>query len=139
MGNDGGSIPRAFEQRKTKKLEIPLVTSETLRAKWFNCALTKEPLEAPIVCDHVGLLYNKTAIIRALMEKRMPIHMGHLRSLKVLLFPSAPRPRPRPHRMFLIIFINLILFFKSSFLLDSLAALSFFSLFFASLIRFSFF
>jgi hypothetical protein len=46
------------------------------------CRLTDAPLEAPIVACKLGHLYNKTAIIEYLLEKKMPTEYEHIRSLK---------------------------------------------------------
>ncbi len=49
--------------------------------------LTKEPLKKPVVGCKLGFLYNKEALIKALLDKRMPItyqHISNLRDIKNL-------------------------------------------------------
>lgn len=82
MGNDGGSVPKGSELRKTKKVEKQTDGVEASRARWLSCALSRVPLLAPIVTDRVGHLLNKDALIQALLHKRLPPHLDHIRSLK---------------------------------------------------------
>lgn len=46
------------------------------------CRITEDPLEAPIVACRLGHLYNKTAVIECLLERKMPKEYSHIRSLK---------------------------------------------------------
>jgi len=75
-------ILKNISDLKEKKLEIKVVTSETLRAKWMHCALTDDELSAPIVADRVGHLFNKDSVIKALLEKRMPAQFAHIQAIK---------------------------------------------------------
>ena len=52
------------------------------RAKSKLCALTKDKLRLPIAVCKMGLLYNKEAIVRSLIEKNMPSAFRHIKKLK---------------------------------------------------------
>ncbi|KAI8371719.1 Rtf2 RING-finger-domain-containing protein [Radiomyces spectabilis] len=69
MGNDGGSIPRRIELVKEKQKDIRLNPDLERLAAWFHCALSKQPLEPPIVADALGKLYNQDAVIEYLLDK----------------------------------------------------------------------
>ncbi len=38
--------------------------------KWSTCALSGEPLATPVVCDFLGQLYNKAAVLEFLLAKQ---------------------------------------------------------------------
>ena len=82
MGNDGGSIPRRQELVKLKKKKAKVEKGEQNRSKWGLCTLTKQPLTAPIVADKLGLLYNKTAVLEALLEGPLPSEFAHIQRAK---------------------------------------------------------
>lgn len=64
------------------------------RARWTRCALGGEPLAVPIVCDGVGTLYNKTAVLEALVKKNVPNSMKHVRNIKdVMELKLTPKPK----------------------------------------------
>ncbi|KAH6585201.1 hypothetical protein BASA61_006994 [Batrachochytrium salamandrivorans] len=68
MGCDGGSIPKRGELVKTKKAaEKPDAVAQTL-ATWFFCALSKRPLQCPVVACGFGRLYNKSAVLEFLLD-----------------------------------------------------------------------
>jgi hypothetical protein len=85
MGCDGGSIPRREELVKLKKKAEKADPTEVERIKWFTCAMSTERLKEPIVACELGHLYNKEAVIRALIEKNIDEKFSHIRSLKVCL------------------------------------------------------
>jgi len=93
MGCDGGSIPTRCELVKTKeKTEVKNV-NELNRIKWFSCAISKEPLKEPIVTCALGNLYNKEAIITALLSKNLDPAFRHIQSLKdVTEIKFTPNP-----------------------------------------------
>ncbi|KAH9022661.1 DUF602-domain-containing protein [Lactarius hengduanensis] len=63
MGNDGGSIPdRRDPPEQADK-------ANQTRARWFFCALSKRPLQEPIVSCELGKLYNKDAMIEFLLDR----------------------------------------------------------------------
>ncbi|KAM3584674.1 Protein RTF2 [Umbelopsis sp. WA50703] len=69
MGNDGGSIPRRIELVKEKKKETIQNPDIERRALWFYCALSKNPLIAPVASCALGKLYNHDAILEYLIDK----------------------------------------------------------------------
>lgn len=85
MGNDGGSIPRRSELVKTKKKAVKIDPTIGLISKWFFCALSKKPLEAPVVVCQLGKLYNKDALLEHFIDKSKfgdaDKICGHIRSL----------------------------------------------------------
>ncbi|KAH9172886.1 DUF602-domain-containing protein [Lactarius sanguifluus] len=62
------------------------------RARWFFCALSKRPLQEPIVSCELGKLYNKDAMIEFLLDRSAfgdgEDICGHIRSLKAILLPN---------------------------------------------------
>ncbi|KAI9312818.1 Rtf2 RING-finger-domain-containing protein [Dichotomocladium elegans] len=69
MGNDGGSIPRRIELVKEKQKEVKINPDLERIAAWFYCALSKQPLQTPIVSDGLGKLYNQDAIIEYFLNR----------------------------------------------------------------------
>ncbi|TFY62481.1 hypothetical protein EVG20_g6692 [Dentipellis fragilis] len=86
MGNDGGSIPDRRDLVKSKKKAEQADKANQTRAKWFYCALSKRPLQEPIVSCALGKLYNKDALIEFLLDRSAygdgEEICGHIRSLK---------------------------------------------------------
>ncbi|KAG9045336.1 hypothetical protein FS837_006468 [Tulasnella sp. UAMH 9824] len=97
MGNDGGSIPDRRDLVKTKaKAEQADKNNQTLAA-WFFCALSKRPLQEPIVSCALGKLYNKDALLEYLLDKSAygdgAKICGHIKSLKdVVTLRLTPNP-----------------------------------------------
>jgi hypothetical protein len=84
-GGDGGTTGAenrtAFmEMYKTKRVgELDRV--EERKAQWTSCALSGAPLTAPVVADALGALYNKEALVQALMAQlqgaaKLPSHLS---------------------------------------------------------------
>ncbi|CDH49891.1 upf0549 protein c20orf43 homolog isoform 1 [Lichtheimia corymbifera JMRC:FSU:9682] len=71
MGNDGGSIPRRIELVKEKQKEVKVNPDLERVAAWFYCALSKQPLQPPIVACGLGKLYNQDAIIEYMLDKNV--------------------------------------------------------------------
>ncbi|KAJ3125400.1 hypothetical protein HK098_000287 [Nowakowskiella sp. JEL0407] len=69
MGCDGGSIPLRIELVKTKARAIKLDPKFLAYANWYFCALSKLPLQQPIVADNLGRMYNKEAMLSYLLDK----------------------------------------------------------------------
>jgi len=93
MGCDGGSIPRREELCKMKEKPKKADPNELERIKWTSCALSKEQLKPPIVCCQLGGLFNKEALVKALLDKSLPREFKYIRSLKdVLPVNFAPNP-----------------------------------------------
>lgn len=78
MGNDGGSIPKRSEVVKHKKNEVEVDKHAKNFAKSSLCAMSKEPLRAPVVACKRGLLYNKEHLIKRLLEKTVPHEFRHI-------------------------------------------------------------
>ncbi|KII86270.1 hypothetical protein PLICRDRAFT_164714 [Plicaturopsis crispa FD-325 SS-3] len=100
MGNDGGSIPDRRDLVRNKPKAEQADKANQTRAKWFFCALSKKPLQEPIVSCALGKLYNKDAIIEYLIDKSAYGDgegiCGHIRSLKdVKTLKLTPNPAPK--------------------------------------------
>ena len=55
-----------------------------LMARWRHCAISSQRLRQPVVACGVGKLYNKEAVIEALLDRsKMPGDAAHIKSLKV--------------------------------------------------------
>jgi len=93
MGCDGGSIPTRSELVKTKKKQQESDPFEKTRIRLRFCALSKEPLSAPIVCCPLGNLFNKEAVLTHLLAKNMPPEFQYIKSIKDLV-PVNFTPNP---------------------------------------------
>lgn len=86
MGNDGGSIPDRRDLVRSKRKAEQADKANQTRARWFFCALSKRPLQEPVVSCELGKLYNKDAIIEFLLDRSAfgdgEDICGHIRSLK---------------------------------------------------------
>ncbi|KAL6768294.1 hypothetical protein ACKKBF_B38560 [Auxenochlorella protothecoides x Auxenochlorella symbiontica] len=51
-------------------------------ARWTTCHLSGEPLSRPIVADELGNLFNKEALLQALLSKSLPTGLKHIQGLK---------------------------------------------------------
>ncbi|GAB4819269.1 hypothetical protein N2152v2_006315 [Parachlorella kessleri] len=60
----GGSISASHVHKKRK-----LDTKSERVTKWTTCALSGEPLKAPVVADFLGALYNKAAVLEFLLAR----------------------------------------------------------------------
>ncbi|KAJ1679648.1 Replication termination factor 2 [Spiromyces aspiralis] len=69
MGNDGGSIPLRRELVKQKTKEEKVDVRAQLIARWSYCALSKQPLQEPVVGDAIGKLYNREAMLEFLLDR----------------------------------------------------------------------
>ncbi|RKP09963.1 Rtf2 RING-finger-domain-containing protein, partial [Thamnocephalis sphaerospora] len=97
MGNDGGSIPKRHELVKEKKKDPKADERQQAIARWFYCALSKNPLRVPVVADLLGTLYNREAILELLLDRSSygdaDVICAHVRSLKdVVTLKLAPNP-----------------------------------------------
>ena len=94
MGNDGGTVAtqRKFSRWTTKKEEVHVDSEEVIQAKWSTCALSGEPLQEPVcqflgsdfqICScELGYLFNRQAIVQALLDKSLPPMFSYIRKLK---------------------------------------------------------
>ncbi|KAI5118658.1 hypothetical protein M0805_001031 [Coniferiporia weirii] len=99
MGNDGGSIPDRRDLVRTKGKAEQADKANQTRARWFFCALSKRPLQEPIVSCALGKLYNKDALLEYLLDKSAygdgDDICGHIKSLKdVKTLTLTPNPVP---------------------------------------------
>ena len=92
MGCDGGTIPTRGELVKTKKKPEKLSKDAQLASRWRHCALSQQPLRAPIVACQLGRLYNKEVVIEALLGGDKPADLAHVSSLKDVKVSLALRP-----------------------------------------------
>ncbi|PCH33128.1 DUF602-domain-containing protein [Wolfiporia cocos MD-104 SS10] len=99
MGNDGGSIPDRRDLVKSKPKAEQADKANQTRARWFFCALSKRPLQEPIVSCALGKLYNKDSILEYLLDKsaygdgeEICSHIRSLKDVKTLtLTPNATK------------------------------------------------
>ncbi|KAI9598867.1 Rtf2 RING-finger-domain-containing protein [Syncephalis fuscata] len=97
MGNDGGSIPKRSELVKEKKKDPVADARIQTIARWFYCALSKTPLQTPVVADLLGKLYNREAILELLLDRSRygdaDVICPHVKSLKdVVTLKLTPVP-----------------------------------------------
>ncbi|KAJ0578414.1 putative replication termination factor 2 [Helianthus annuus] len=59
--------------------------NEQRLSKWLNCALSNEPLKRPIVVDYLGNVFNKQALVEALLNKNLPKAFGYIKGLKDMI------------------------------------------------------
>ncbi|XP_019096030.1 PREDICTED: protein RTF2 homolog isoform X2 [Camelina sativa] len=85
-GGDGGATGaesrdcylNMYAEKKPDKVD----RNEQRLSKWLNCALSNEPLAEPCVIDLLGNLFNKEALVHALLSKRVPKQFSHIEGLK---------------------------------------------------------
>jgi len=100
MGNDGGSIPDRRDLVKNKPKAEQADKNNQIIAQWFFCALSKRPLQEPVVSCALGKLYNKDALLEYLLDKSTfgdgGEICGHIKSLKdVVTLKLTPNPLTR--------------------------------------------
>ncbi|XP_027173754.1 protein RTF2 homolog [Coffea eugenioides] len=59
--------------------------NETRLSKWLNCAISNEPLKRPVVIDKLGNLFNKEALVEALLMKKVPKEFWYIKGLKDMI------------------------------------------------------
>lgn len=100
MGCDGGvlAMQRKFMRGMGVKLndKVPEEVSRRLRALIRSrcCAVSNEELRDPIVACELGHLYNKEAVLLALLERTLNPAFQHIRGMKDLI---ACRFTPNPN------------------------------------------
>ena len=104
MGGDGGCVPQRADMVKTVgygfaydgggqgflantiiQVGTDQVGAKEARRIWMStCRLSSEPLKEPIVCDRLGSLMNKEAVLTTLMTKKHLIQerFPHISKLK---------------------------------------------------------
>ncbi|KAK9813469.1 hypothetical protein WJX73_000679 [Symbiochloris irregularis] len=88
-GGDGGatgaesraSYLEMYAGKKVQKTN----PAEARLALWTQCRLSGERLRPPCCADELGSLFNKDAVVEALVTKAMPKGLGHITSLKHLI------------------------------------------------------
>ncbi|VDP16278.1 unnamed protein product [Soboliphyme baturini] len=95
MGCDGGTIPRRDELVRTKKKPEQVERDVAIAAKWEYCTLSQQKLREPIVACRLGRLYNKEAVLEALLKKGSGViegaeHIQHLKDVKELKLTRNP-------------------------------------------------
>ncbi|XP_024515699.1 protein RTF2 homolog isoform X1 [Selaginella moellendorffii] len=87
-GGDGGATGaesrdcylKMYAEKKPDKVD----PNEARLARWCQCALSCDYLRPPCVMDPLGNLYNKEALVHALITKSLPKKFRHIRGLKDL-------------------------------------------------------
>lgn len=85
-GGDGGATGaesrdcylNMYAEKKPDKVD----PNEQRLSKWLNCALSSEPLREPCVVDKLGNIFNKQALVEALLGKKLPREFGYIKGLK---------------------------------------------------------
>ncbi|XP_017983960.1 PREDICTED: protein RTF2 homolog [Theobroma cacao] len=85
-GGDGGATGaesrdcylKMYAVKKPDKVD----PNEQRLGKWLNCALSNEPLREPCVIDKLGNIFNKEALVQALLGKKLPKEFRHVKGLK---------------------------------------------------------
>ncbi|WWC69994.1 uncharacterized protein I206_103938 [Kwoniella pini CBS 10737] len=100
MGADGGSIPDRRDLVRTKA-QAGTTDKSLLRELYVLCALSKKPLNRPVVTDPLGKLYNKDAILEYFIDKSKygdgEQICGHLKGIKDLInLNLTPNPEYAP-------------------------------------------
>ncbi|KAJ8560756.1 hypothetical protein K7X08_022616 [Anisodus acutangulus] len=88
-GGDGGATGaesrdcylKMYAEKKPDKID----PNEVRLSRWLNCALSNEPLRHPVVVDKLGNLFNKEALVEALLKKRVPKQFGYIKGLKDMI------------------------------------------------------
>lgn len=70
-----------YSEKKPDKVD----PNEQRLSKWHNCALSNEPLREPCVIDKLGNIFNKEALVEALLGKKLPKEFGHIKGLKDMI------------------------------------------------------
>lgn len=82
MGNDGGSIPHREDMIKEKPKEVKTDQSMYARNKSHMCTLSIQKLQSPLVSDRAGNIFNKEAILEALVNKTVPRAYCYIKKMK---------------------------------------------------------
>ncbi|KAL3533109.1 hypothetical protein ACH5RR_006630 [Cinchona calisaya] len=88
-GGDGGATGaesrdcylNMYATKKPDKVD----PNEKRLSKWLNCSLSNEPLKRPVVIDKLGNLFNKEALVEALLMKKMPKEFWYVKGLKDMI------------------------------------------------------
>lgn len=75
LGEMNSYMQMVFEDRGLGNLERH-------RVRMSTCMISQEALRDPVVACRLGNLYNKEAVISALLNRKMPKDLSHIRALK---------------------------------------------------------
>ena len=100
-GGDGGSTGAedraAYLAMYAGKKHDKVDPAEQKLAQYTTCHLSSSLLSPPCVCDELGNIYNKDALLNALISKTMPKGLPHISSRKhvfdVELYPLSGQSR----------------------------------------------
>lgn len=85
-GGDGGATGAesrdCYLKMYAEKKPDTVDPNEQRLSKWLNCALSNEPLAEPCVIDLLGNLFNKEALVNALLSKKLPKQFSYIKGLK---------------------------------------------------------
>lgn len=88
-GGDGGSTGAesrsAYLAMYRGKQHDKVNPEEERLAKWTSCSISGMPLHPPCAADELGNLFNKEAVVQALLAKKVPRGLGHITSMKHLI------------------------------------------------------
>ena len=87
-GMTGGDAERGDFRKRSKAIQVR------------SCALSAETLEAPIVADDLGNLFNKLAMLEALSDRSVPERFRYVRGLRDL-YDCKLAPVPAGHAPYL--------------------------------------
>lgn len=87
MGNDGGSIPSRSElvKQKTGPRKVQETKDANSEFAWNYCALSKAPLQEPLVADALGRIYNKDAVLQHLIDASVHSDITSLKDVTDLI------------------------------------------------------
>ncbi|GMH04466.1 hypothetical protein Nepgr_006305 [Nepenthes gracilis] len=88
-GGDGGATGaesrdcylNMYAVKKPDKVD----PNEQRLSKWTTCGLSFEPLKPPCVIDRLGNVFNKEALVKALLDKSLPREFGHIKGLRDMI------------------------------------------------------
>eukprot|EP00930_Biecheleria_cincta_P006593 TRINITY_DN107630_c0_g1_i1.p1 TRINITY_DN107630_c0_g1~~TRINITY_DN107630_c0_g1_i1.p1 ORF type:complete len:276 (-),score=60.95 TRINITY_DN107630_c0_g1_i1:28-855(-) len=75
LGEMNSYVQMVFEDRGLSSLEMH-------KARMTTCRISQQVLQEPVVACRLGNLYNKEALIGALLNRTMPEDVAHVRALK---------------------------------------------------------
>ncbi|WFD23304.1 Replication termination factor 2 [Malassezia equina] len=112
MGNDGGSIARRDDLVRTRaQAPVSQDRDELRHSVWTLCRVSRHRLQAPVMVDRLGQLYNKEGLIEYLLRRSKHtateaenLAARHIRGLKdvrpVTLTPNPVRESERGEALY---------------------------------------
>ena len=77
------------------KKPMPADPNEERLARWTRCRLTGDLLTEPVAMDELGWLYNKEALVSALVTRAVPAGLSHLTGLRDVITLRLQRAPPQ--------------------------------------------